>query len=142
MRAEASNFAFMHDLSDMTKRALAAEEELGELRCELERAKTNAEDEADLLRFRLDQANKTKETMGKSISELCHTWNARDEELAEMKDANDNLFNDKVRAEDALMKTEAEREELRNAVIALLVENRRLQATQPGVFRRLRDTGD
>ncbi|KAK8033705.1 hypothetical protein PG991_003103 [Apiospora marii] len=38
--------------------------------------------------------------------------------------------------------TEAEEQELHNAIVALLMANRRLQATQAGVCRRIRDTND
>ncbi|KAK8128861.1 hypothetical protein PG984_009969 [Apiospora sp. TS-2023a] len=96
LRAEASNFAFIHDLSEMTGRALAAEDELGELQSE----------------------------------------------LANLEDANRDLYNDLTEARDSLNKAEVEKWELRNAVIVLLVDNRRLQATQAGVFRRIRDTRD
>ncbi|KAK7955823.1 uncharacterized protein PG986_005045 [Apiospora aurea] len=55
---------------------------------------------------------------------------------------NHDLHNDLMDTRDHLDQREAENEALCNTVVTLLFEIRRLQATQPGLFRRLRDATD
>ncbi|KAK8052421.1 hypothetical protein PG993_003806 [Apiospora rasikravindrae] len=60
--------------------------------------------------------------------------------IPEVENENYDLYNDLVETRDQLRQTEVDTQALRNVVVNLLLEIRRLQATQPGLFRRIRDS--